>query len=199
METGFSKDDFSGYISALNKGDHHAFEKLYLVFSSRVYGFAYRFLQDHEGAAEIVQEVFLKIWQKRAFVNPSLPFEAYLFTMTRNVIFNIHRRKQFATAYTKFAQQYLKRCSNETESLIVFRDYQEKIQKIIDTLPTQRQRIFRLSREEGLSHKEIASLTGLSGRTVEAHIRLALQQIRKELNALDMDFGSGKSQTFSPD
>lgn len=172
-------------LVALRNGDIEAFERVFHCFSDRIYYFALRYIRNQHDAEEIVQEVFLKIWENRNNINEDLSFSGYLFTIARNTIFNQNRKKVNEQAYFEYVKHALSLASNKTEDDLIFSDIQSMVNKVINELPPQRQLVYKMSREKGLSYREIATELSLSERTVEAHIRLALKTITE---VVDMHF-----------
>lgn len=172
-------------IIALKNGSFSAFENIFKKYSERIFLYANRFLRNEEESKDIVQEVFLKIWKYRESINENLIFEAFLFTITKNTIFNIHKKKQHEIAYANFVQYYLKYEFGELESSIIYKDLERHTLAIIEQLPPQQKKVFNLSRFKGFSHREIAEQLSLSERTVEVHIRLALQFIKKTFESIE--------------
>lgn len=169
------------WIRGIRVDDHQAFEAVYAHFHSQVYSFAYRFLRSPEDAEEIVQEVFVKVWLKRKKLKDDRSFQAYLFTITRNTIFNQKKKARYHQAYLQFVQHFSDHLSSSPETGFDARNLLLRLQDSIAALPTQRQKVFRMSREQFLSHKEIASQLGISEKTVEVHIRNASIQLRRVL------------------
>lgn len=168
------------FIRRLKEGDNDAFDKLYHMYAEKLYYFALRFLRTKEDAEGLVQDTFIKIWENRENLKPQNSFNAFLFTIARNSIFNQNRKKLNERAYKVYLKEYLDKVHNKTENDVILAETQQKIQKVIATLPPQRKLIFQMSREKGLSYKEISKELNISVKTVEAHMRLALKQVRAE-------------------
>jgi RNA polymerase sigma-70 factor (ECF subfamily) len=168
-------------LLSLKKGEEEAFRLVYMKFSGKVYGFAMKYLHSSGESEEIVQDVFLKLWQNRSFIDPSQGLDGYLFTICRNTIFNLNKQKRFETAYRNYVRQNISLEYGEAEADFIYRDLCSYIQDVVDEFPAKRREIFNLSREKYLSYRQIAQRLDISERTVETHIRLALQDIRKAL------------------
>lgn len=164
-------------LVALRDGNLEAFEKVFHSFADRIYYFSMRYLRNQHDAEEIVQEVFLKIWENRHNINVDLSFSGYLFTIARNTVFNQNRKKVNEQAYVEYVKHALSLTSNKTENDLIYNDIQDIVNKVVEDLPPQRKLVYKMSREKGLSYREIAESLSLSERTVEAHIRLALKTI----------------------
>lgn len=166
-------------VLRLKEGDSQAFEKLFQKYHKKVFYFALRYNNSKEDAEGVVQDVFIKIWNERKSLKENLSFNSYVFTITKNHLFNINRKRLNEKAYREYFIHHFTRADNRPEEDIIYTDLKKKIDAVIEDLPTQRRKIFIMSRKEGLSNKEIAAELGLSVRTVEVHISLALKTIRK--------------------
>lgn len=166
----------------LKSGDSSALKGLYALYAEKVYYFSYRYLRNTSDAEEIVQEVFLKVWSHREEIDEKQSFNNYLFTITRNIIFNQHRKKINEAAYLEYLKPLLNEQDSSTEDKIVSDDLDHFLNQEIDKLPPQRKLIFKKSRMEGLTYPQIAAELKISEKTVESQIRLALQTLRKEIS-----------------
>lgn len=169
-------------VELLRVGDIEAFEKVFFTFADRLYYFAFRYLRNQHDAEEIVQDVFVKLWENRANLNVQLSFSGYIFTIARNTIFNQNRKKVNEQAYQEYVKVFLDNSSSKTEDDLIYSDIKAIVDKVVEDLPPQRKLIYKMSREKGLSYREIAQELGLSERTIEAHIRLALKTLTKVLD-----------------
>jgi len=131
-------------------------------------------------AEEAVQELFVRIWEKRSRLNIETSVKHYFFRSVRNHCLNqIQHQKikqQYASRIKELSVQEIDSDQNYIEV-----DLLERIEKSIDSLPAKRQEIFRLSREQGLKYKEIAEELNISIKTVEAQMGLALKHLREDL------------------
>ena len=172
----------SKIITLLKAGNIEAFEKVFFSFSDRLYYFAIRYLRNQQDAEEIVQDVFVKLWENREKINQDLSFSGYLFTIARNTIFNQNRKKVNEQVYQNYVRTFLDNSSSKTEDDLIYSDIKNIVDKVVDEFPPQRQLIYKMSREKGLSYREIAQELNLSERTIEAHIRIALKTLTKVLD-----------------
>lgn len=164
------------------EGNHKAFAELYDLYAERIYYFALRFVVSKEDAENVTQEVFVKLWETRERIDINLSLNSYLFTIARNTIFNIHRKRVNELAYLEHLGKYLEQNQVRLENEIIFNDIQARLEKLISELPPQRKKVFELSRKQGLSHKEISELLNISEKTIETHIRLALKTLRDAID-----------------
>lgn len=172
----------SRIVELLKQGDAETFEKVFFSFAERIYYFAMRYMRNQHDAEEIVQEVFVKLWENRSNLNDQLSFSGYLFTIARNTIFNQNRKKVNEQAYQEYVKVFLENSTRRTEEDLIYSDIKGIVDKVVEDLPPQRKLIYKMSREKGLSYKEIAEELKLSERTVEAHIRLALKTLTQVLD-----------------
>lgn len=169
-------------IQRFKNGDEKAFELLFEKHHKKLYGFLYNLFGTKHDAEEIVQDTFVKIWEKRADFNTSYSFESFLFTIAKNAFLNHNRKK----VNRKVVESDLgliinNQISNDTENYVLFNETRDIIQTIIDDLPPKRKEIFLLRRIEGLSRKEIAEKLGISVVTVDSHILKANKHLKEEL------------------
>lgn len=168
----------------LIESDSIAFERLYYQYVDRTYGFAFHFLRNNYEAEEIVQEVFTKLWENRHNLNPDLSFSGYILTMVKNTVFNETRKKMYHRAYVSDVVKYLQTQMKELEEKITYDDLMNLINKTVRNMPPKRQEIFQLCRVEGMSHKNISKSLGIAEKTVEAHMRLALRDLKAVLSPI---------------
>lgn len=164
----------------LKEGDERAFQVLFRKYYSAMCHFARQFLNDSELAQETVQDMFVKIWEKRETLNIETSVKHYFFRSVRNHCLNQIQhekiKKQYANRILETAHQEINPDQYYLEVGLI-----QRIEKSIDSLPPKRKEIFRLSREQGMKYKEIAETLHISVKTVEAQMGLALKYLRYEL------------------
>ena len=165
-------------LNQLAAGSQDAFTELYLHYSPVVYDALLYFLKTEQEADELLQQLFITVWEKRQQLAGAQNLEAYLFMMTRNRVLN-HlkkraREQQFISRYSTRAA----RPAPDPESGFLQKQYEELLQKAIGSLPPQQQRVYRLAEEEELSYEEIAVQLAVSKLTVKKHLELARRQVR---------------------
>jgi len=182
--TTISSQEERELVIRLIESDSFAFEKLYYQYVERAYGFAFHFLRNSIESEEVVQEVFTKLWESRHKLNPDLSFGGYLLTMVKNTVFNDNRKKIYHRAYISDVLKTLQTHARDLEERINYDDLLELINKTVRNMPPKRQEIFQLCRMEGLSHKVISKSLGIAEKTVEAHMRLALRDLKAVLTPI---------------
>lgn len=169
-------------IAGFRAGDMEAFRKIYESFCEPLYRFAYSYLKDSFEAEEIVQDVFLKVWEKREEVDEQKSFKSYLYRITVNKVFNELKHRVVKQKYEQHAIGFDQHTGETPESTIQFQELNKKIENLLNLLPEQQRNIFILSRWKGLSNAEIAESLNLSIRTVENQIYRASKFIKLHLN-----------------
>lgn len=159
--------------------DISGFESLFQVNYQPLCAAAYRIVQDKDIAEDIVQDVFINVWEKREILDISISVKAYLFKSTINQSLN-HIKKvsninQREARYSSEAGEDV----NSTEQIIALKETRQRIDAAINALPDGCRTVFILSRYEHLSYKEIASELGISVKTVENQMVKALKHLRK--------------------
>ena len=166
-------------VQLLKSGDMRAFDRIYRLYSRRLYVFVLKFIKQEEEAEGIVQEVFIRVWESRKRIDLHRSFESFLFTIAYNTTISLLRKK---VAEQKFLEQLkMRRQISDAEKIISeihYRELNEKLDKVLEELTLRQQEIYRLCRQEGLTHKEIAEKLQLSVSTVKNHLVTTLQIIR---------------------
>ncbi len=178
------KPDLDKIIAALANDNEAPMEELFNYYYPRLFNFSRKFLKIEEGIDDIIQEVFVKIWQNRKKINSEATFNSYIFTITRNLLLN-ELRSRLNNKKTRDEIRSLS-LAQEYSSLdeIEYNDVKGKVDQLINTLPERQKEIFVLSRTEGLSHKEIAEKLGISTKTVEYHITQSSRFLKEKLKNL---------------
>lgn len=171
----------------LQVSDERAFQALFKKYYSAMCSFARQFLFDSEMAEETVQEIFVKIWEKREQLNIETSVKHYLFRSVRNHCLNLLQHEKIKKQYANKILE-ANHAEIDPEQYFIEVDLLKRIERSIDSLPPKRKEIFRLSREQGMKYKEIADTLNISIKTVEAQMGLALKHLRDELKDFNNHF-----------
>lgn len=174
------KDD-KEYVEFLKKDDFIAFDALFHKYSKSLYAFALSITRDSFAAEEITQLVFLKVWEKRTHINEHLSFKSFLFSVAYNETISWLRMEKSQKRRISEFVNITGFQTNETEQMVEFRNIEGLANQLIQEMPEKRKEIFKLSREQGFSNKEIAGKLGISVKTVENQITSALKYLRGKL------------------
>ena len=168
-------------IEKLRIGDVDAFDQVYQRYAGKLYAFSLKYLKSKEEAEELVQSVFLKVWEHKKNLKKDTSFKSYLFTIAYNEICNLFRRRKYQQNLITKIETESSEASGETEDQIEFQFVLEQVDQIIARLPEKQKTIFLKSRQEGKSTKEIADEFGLSPGTIDNYISESLKFIRTNL------------------
>jgi RNA polymerase sigma-70 factor (family 1) len=162
----------------VSQGDEKSFRIIFDQHWDKIYSVAFMFSKSAPLSEELVQDIFFKIWKNKSVLPTVNRFEGYLFTVARNEIFNQLRRKIKEDSFSSHLAEYFQETSSLPSELLMLKETMEIIRKVVETLPAQQQMVFRLSREQGLSHEEIARKMQISSLTVKSHLTKALRTLR---------------------
>ena len=169
------------YVEYLKKDDIISFDVLFHKYSQSIFAFALSITRNEFAAEEITQLVFIKVWEKRTQINEHLSFKSFLFSITYNETISWLRKekseKKRISEFVKMSKYF----TNETEQVVEYRSIEGLANQFIEEMPKRRREIFKLSRSQGFSNKEIAVRLGISVRTVEHQISSALKFLRNKL------------------
>ncbi len=168
-------------VELLKSGDIAAFSVLFRKYSERLYAFALGIAKETYIAEEITQLVFLKVWEKRHKIDEYLSFKSFLFSITYSETISWLRKETAEKRKMDRWGEYRSFESKETDYTVEFNNLETLTNEIIDGLPEKRKEIFRLSREQGFSYKEISDKLGISVKTVENQISAALKTLKERL------------------
>lgn len=171
-------------FGSLVKGDEQAYEKLYRLYFPRLYSFSFKIINDSGLAKDVVQNIFIKIWETHAsfsFDNP----EAFIYQMVRNASLNYIRHLKVVDNLKSIVKDqylgeelyYIDMVGNDPY-LLIEKELEEKISEVMNSLPDKCRTVFRMSRIEQLKNREIAAQLGISIKAVEKHISKATKIYR---------------------
>lgn len=167
-------------VTRLKKGDQIAFKEIYLKFNARIYNFCIRLLSDKEEAKDVLQYVFVSLWDQRERLDPDKPIEKYIYSLARYSAYHILRRRVYQQAAVEFIITSEPQFREVTSEEIIYNELKCFIDDVIEQLPPRRKEIFKLNRNNGLTYKEIASKLNISENTVDTQMRHSLSFIRLE-------------------
>lgn len=173
-------------LSALKNGDVKAFDKLFTDFGKRLYHFANGYLKSREDAEGLVQEVFLKIWKNRDNLNPDLSFKAYVFKIAYHYILEFFEKSNRQRAYQHQLLEETIEFTDETNERLNYQILLEKVETLIQKLPSRQKEILLKRKKEGIPVKEIAEQLGISPKTVENHLTEAIKNLKNGLGKEDI-------------
>jgi len=176
--------DETNLINRLKQDDEKAFNILFYQHHARVYNLAKRFLPDKEDAEEIVQIVFIALWENRQKIDENQSLKGYLLSITHHWIYNTIKKSVYRQGYLEHLEQQNNSLEYVTEDIVQYNELNTLVDKLINELPPKRSEIFKLSRNEGLSYKEIAHRLSITESTVNTQITKALDYVRKNIKTL---------------
>jgi RNA polymerase sigma-70 factor (ECF subfamily) len=169
-------------VKSLKKGDMVAFDAIYNQYCHKLYQFVFMFLKQKEDAEEIVQDVFIKIWESRGKIDIYASFESFLFTIAYNATMSLLRKRMSETKsreYLKSLQQFSS--AEQVIDEIQYKELKHKVESLLKQLTPRQEEIYRLSREEGLTHTEISQKLNISESTVNNHLVRTLKFLKSHL------------------
>jgi RNA polymerase sigma-70 factor (family 1) len=165
-------------LKLVAEGNKNAFTQVYNNYRNKIYSIAFDLTESSTVAEEIVQDVFLKVWMKRASLHEVTHFRAYLFTITRNYVFTALKRIARKEAIETNAMEGTPLYYHDTEDRVLNNEYTRILQAAIDRLPEQQRQVYNLIKKEGLKREEAAEALRLSPETVKTHLAQAMRSIR---------------------
>jgi len=174
-------DQAKQIVEELKEGSKEAFNVLFQTFGPKIHVFSLSYLKTEADADELLQEVFLKLWEIRASLDSSKNIKSFLFKICVNLIYDLMRHKNIEQAYRDYSHQNHPSLSENTWHEVIYNDMLNNLETLVTAMPEQRQRIFRLSKEEGLSNDEIAAQLNLSKRTIENQLYRAISFLKEKI------------------
>jgi len=166
-------------MDRIRSGDETALKLIYKKYWNQLFSSAFNVLHDQHVSEDIIQEIFINLWNKREIIEIRVSLKSYLFASTR---YEVYRQVRFSSVREDIFENIFERMESPSEyGNIEHRELLSQISSIVDNLSEKCKVVYKLSREEQLSHKEIASQLHISPKTVENHISKALHQLRVSL------------------
>jgi RNA polymerase sigma-70 factor (ECF subfamily) len=174
-------------VSRIKQDDRDAFEMLFRKYYSILCNFGYRYISDHSIIEDMVQETFIKFWEHRKQLSHGRAIKSYLFQMVRNEILNHqkhHSIKQKALAELKYEQDCfgLNDLAGDDDNNQKLEQLRSEFKAALAELPDRCKEIFLMSRDDGLTYREIADVLDLSIKTVETQMSRAFKKMRHSLS-----------------
>ena len=175
--------------------DQTSFKQLYQLLFFKLYQFAYSFVQSKESAEEVVNDVFLGVWQKRKTLDTINNINVYLYVAVKNASLNSLRKKKLNVplSLNDLAVHHLRVTSNP-ESMMITRELESSIRKAIEQLPPKCKIIFKMIKYDGLSYKEVAAILGISVKTVDTQLYIALKKLTHIIQPVQTEDSAASSR-----
>jgi len=181
-DIGKMTDKQDSELIALMKDDsRQAFSELYIRYYDPLYYYCRKYLNDDTEAEDIVQDIFMHLWDTRDTLTITSSFSGYIYTAAHNRMLKVVRQIEVHMRYAQQILQHAKEDTNETEDSIIDDDYAALLNKMMAMLTPKQKEIFRLSRIDGLSYIEIAERLQISVPAVQKHVSNALEKIKRYL------------------
>ena len=170
-------------IALLDSDVTAAFKKIYNDYWLELYKFAFVRIKNQELAENIVQDIFISLWQSIDTLQISTSISAYLFSAAQYRVYSTIKKENLFVKYLDHAATLPAVTAHDPQEIYQAKELQQQISEKITDLPAKTREVFLLSREEGLNTKEIASRLHISPRTVETHIHNSLKYLRMAFKA----------------
>ncbi|MBL1409028.1 RNA polymerase sigma factor [Sphingobacterium faecale] len=171
----------SQLLDMLIESDQMAYTEIYSRYSKSIYVFVLRRLSDVDESQDIVQDIFLSLWNRRSTIRISGTLSSYLLTAARNKIIDTINRQKLADRYLDSFHRFLSNTVENTDYLIRHNELNTLIEDEISKLPAKMREVFELSRKASKTRKEIALELGISEQTVKSHMQHALKILKNTL------------------
>jgi len=177
MEKFLKAMDDRKLFGKMQKGDVKSLEVLFDRYYNALANFAFLFLRDEEASKGVISELFINLWEKRETIFIKDNLKSYLYKSVRNAVVSLKRKEKWTKV--SFEEIEISRIEAITpETLLLSKEFDEKIESLLLDLPQRAGLVFRLKRIDGLKYKEIADILDISEKTVENHIANAVKKIK---------------------
>lgn len=169
-------------VFQIQQDSEYAFKQLYQIYYAKVVSFITGIIKERDIAKDLAQDIFINLWLNRKKLDISKNIQNYIFVASRNAAINYLKKELAFSHGTIEAIQEDVRTSDTAEDNLFAKEISLLIEMVVSEMPKQRQLIYRLSKEQGLSNEEIASKLGISKRSVENQISMALKEIKRAIS-----------------
>ena len=179
------KKGYKTFVEQLRSSNIEAFEKIFKDFHENIFNFLFFKIGDTQTAEDILQDVFIKLWENRHNLKSDLSLASYLYTIAKNLTANYFRHKKVVQNFQKELEFKIEQADYPSQiSNLELHELNENFIAALEKLPEQQRTVFMMSRFDQLSYKEIAERLGISIKTVETHIGKALKTLRTSIKSL---------------
>jgi len=177
-------------LNGLRQGDQASFDQLYQLYSERLYLNLLKLVKHPETAEEILQDIFIQVWEKRNTIEIHTSIRAYLFRIGENKVYDFYRkvrRDKVLYAHVKAAasEQY-----THIEETLLYRENEQLLHAAVTALPPQRRQVFELCKLQGKTYEQVSAQLGISTSTINDHIVKATRSIRQYFYSHDNTAGA---------
>lgn len=165
-------------VLGLKKDNIQSFGRIFSLYHKRIYNFCLSLHQSQDDAEEIVQKVFVALWEQREQVDENKPPGEYMYSIARYMIYNDFRRKVYKKAAFDHFTLNSPEANNSTKDEVLFNELLTFLESQIERLPERQREIIKLSRYEGLTYRQVAEKLNITENTVDTQIRRALDFLR---------------------
>ena len=167
-------------LEHLRQGSVSAFRRIFELYWQRLFALAKSKVRSHEEAEEIIQNIFLTLWERRDSIEIN-NLSVYLHTAVKNRVINLVRDKITHDKYWDYYKAFIPQSEEITQIAVEFDDLNVAVEQAVQRLPEKSREVFKLSRMEGRSNAEIANLLHLSEKSIEYHLTKSLRELRLHL------------------
>jgi len=168
-------------LSALQSGSTIAFKFFYDKYSPQLYRKLLKMVHIQEISEELLQDLFLKVWEKRESIDPEQSFQGYLYRIAEHMVYDHYRKATRQAKMAREVAQISTELHNPTEDLISGKEFQHQIDQAISKLPEMQKQVFTLCKIEGKTYEQVSELLGISKATINTHISRATKTIKAQL------------------
>jgi len=168
-------------LQRFQQGDRSAFSFIFTYYYSDLVNFAYTFTRDKDTAEEIIQDIFLKLWENRYSLTITSSLKSFLLRSVQNKCIDWIRHLDIQDRYRNAMMIAPLLMENDTDNYLFYSELREALEQALNLLPEEFSGTFRMNRFDGLTYQEIADKLGISVRSVEVRISKALQLLREKL------------------
>ncbi len=172
-------------LSDLRLGSQTAFRQIYSLYSGRIYLNIRKMVKSEQDAAELLQEVFIKVWDKRELIDAEQSFRSYLFQIAKYTVYNFIRKNNLEKQIQAYLSLHNTQLYTHVEEQLNEKQDEQWLSQTIEQLPPQRRLIYRLCKIEGKSYAEVSTLLRISTSTINDHIVKATKYIKERHGVLD--------------
>jgi RNA polymerase sigma-70 factor (ECF subfamily) len=171
-------------LYGIKQGSNNVFREVYHQYQHKLYAFVYQKTGSHYLAEEVVQQAFIRLWEKRTMLSDQVHLSTQLFQIAKTILVDELRKEAVKrTHISGWASSHVQVTENKQLEL---REHLEYMMRAINAMPPMRKTVFNMRRQQGLSYKEIATELDISPKTVENHIARAIKQLREAVLVLTL-------------